>query len=171
MGVVGLQWVTAMVTVQKKVENHWISATVSNAQQRQEQSFRTVRRATPERKGSHLAKKFACSWFHSLPLWWLFVCSFIRKSCVCTCWKKWRPFYIYILFGHSPTMVDEKHFRLKWTHFRKIYKGYLSFFWSWKHILNTSQLTKILEGTLIPNIHCVMCVHNFRWNQTSNIIN
>jgi len=31
----------------KKVENHWFSATVSNAQQRQEQSFRTVCRATP----------------------------------------------------------------------------------------------------------------------------
>jgi len=45
----------------KKVENHWFCATVSNAQQRQEQSFRTVRRATPETKGSHVARKFACS--------------------------------------------------------------------------------------------------------------
>jgi len=45
----------------KKVENNWFSATVSNAQQRQEQSFRTVCRATPERKGSHLARKFTCS--------------------------------------------------------------------------------------------------------------
>jgi len=44
----------------KKVENHWFSATVSNAQ-RQEQSFRTVHRVTPERKGSHLARKLACS--------------------------------------------------------------------------------------------------------------
>jgi len=47
----------------KKVENHWFSATVSNAEQRQEQSFRTVPRTTPERKGSHLARKFACSCF------------------------------------------------------------------------------------------------------------
>jgi len=34
----------------KKVENHWFSATVSNAEQRQEQSFRTVPRTTPERR-------------------------------------------------------------------------------------------------------------------------
>jgi len=149
MGVVALEWVVAMVTVQKRL-NHWFSATVSNAQQRQEQSFGTVRRATPERKGSRLARKFTCSWFHSLPLWWLFVCSFIRKSCVYTCWKKWRPFYIYIcFFGHSPTMVNEKYFRFKWTHFRKIHKGRLSFFLSWRHFLDTSRLTKILEGTLI----------------------
>jgi len=45
----------------KKVENHWFSATVSNAQQRQEQSFWTVCKATPERKVSNLARKFACS--------------------------------------------------------------------------------------------------------------
>jgi len=78
----------------KKVENNWFSATVSNAQQRQEQSFRTVCRATlSERKGSHLARKFACSWFHLLPLWWLFFYMFIRKCCVCTCWKKWRQFF------------------------------------------------------------------------------
>jgi len=44
----------------KKVKNHWFSATVSNAQ-RQEQSFRTVHRATPDRNGSHLARKLACS--------------------------------------------------------------------------------------------------------------
>jgi len=44
----------------KKVENHWFSATVSNAE-RQEQSFRTVHRATPDRNGSHLARKLACS--------------------------------------------------------------------------------------------------------------
>jgi len=43
-----------------KVENHWFSSTVSNAEQTQEQSFRTVPRTTPERKGSHLARKFAC---------------------------------------------------------------------------------------------------------------
>ena len=153
MGVVALEWVVAMVTVQKRL-NHWFSATVSNAQQRQEQSFGTVRRATPERKGSRLARKFTCSWFHSLPLWWLFVCSFIRKSCVYTCWKKWRPFYIYIcFFGHSPTMVNEKYFRFKWTHFRKIHKGRLSFFLSWRHFLDTSRLTKIIEGHwLIPII-------------------
>jgi len=40
--------------------------------------------------------------------------------------------YIYIFFflGHSPTMVNEKYFCLKWTHFRKIYKGRLCFFLS-----------------------------------------
>ena len=130
----------------KKVENHWFSATVSNAERRQEQSFRTVHRTIPERKCSHSARKFACSWFHLFPLWCLFVCSLIRKSCVCTCWKKWRPFCIF--FGHSPTMVDEKYFRWKWTYFKKIYKGRLNFFWSWRHFLDTSRLTKILEGTL-----------------------
>jgi len=41
-----------------KVENHWFSATVNNAQ---EQSFQTVHRANPERNGSHLARKLACS--------------------------------------------------------------------------------------------------------------
>jgi len=30
------------------------------------------------------------------------LCLFIRKSCVCTRWQKWRP--IYILFSHSPTI-------------------------------------------------------------------
>jgi len=50
-------------------------------------------------------------------------CSFIRKSCVCMCWKKRRPFYMF--FSHSPTIVDEKYCRWKWTHFRKICKGRL----------------------------------------------
>jgi len=45
----------------KKVENYWFSATVSNEEQRQEQSFRTVHRTVPDRKGSHLARKFAYS--------------------------------------------------------------------------------------------------------------
>ena len=75
------------------------------------------------------------------------LCLFIRKSCVCTRWQKWRP--IYILFSHSPTIIDDKYFRWKWTHFRKIYKGRLSFFWSWWHFLDTGRLTKILEGTLL----------------------
>ena len=89
----------------KKVENHWFSTTASNGQQRQEQSFRTVRTTTPERKGSHLARKFACSWFHLLPLWWLFVWSFIKKSCVWTCWKKWRPFYIFLGVIHQQWLM------------------------------------------------------------------
>jgi len=59
MGVVRLKWVAVMVAVQKRL-NHWFSATVSNAEQRQEQSFTTLPRTTPERKGSHLARKFAC---------------------------------------------------------------------------------------------------------------
>jgi len=46
MGDVGLEWVAVMGRVAKKVENNWFSATVSNLQQRQEQSFRTVCRAT-----------------------------------------------------------------------------------------------------------------------------
>ena len=60
-------------------------------------------------------------------------------------------------FGHSPTMVDEKFLRWKWMHFRKIYKGRLSFFWSWRRFLGTSRLTKILEGTLVPK-HCSVCL-------------
>jgi len=131
-----------------KVENHWFSATVSNAEQRQEQSFRTVPRTTPERKGSHLARKFACSWFHLLPLWWLFVCSFKSENLACIRVGKSEAHFIFY-FGHSSTMVDEKYFRLKWTHFRKIYKGRLSFFSSWRHFLDTSRLTKILEGTVM----------------------
>ena len=55
-------------------------------------------------------------------------------------------------FSHSPKIVDEKYFRWKWTHFRKIYQGRLSFFWSWRHFLDTSRLTKILEGTLARSI-------------------
>jgi len=47
MGVAGLEWVAAMGRGPKKVENNWFSATESNPQQRQEQSFRTVCRATP----------------------------------------------------------------------------------------------------------------------------
>jgi len=63
MGVVGLERMGCCNGHgTKKVENHWFSATVSsNAQQRQEQSFRTACRITPERKGSHLTRNFACS--------------------------------------------------------------------------------------------------------------
>jgi len=50
MGVVGLEWVVVMGRDTKKVENHWFSATVSNEQQRQEQSVRPVRRATHVRE-------------------------------------------------------------------------------------------------------------------------
>ena len=42
MGVVGLEWVAVMGRGTNKVENNWFSATVSNAQQRHEQSFRTM---------------------------------------------------------------------------------------------------------------------------------
>jgi len=70
---------------------------------------------------------------------------FIRKCCVCTCWKKWRPFF----FWSFTKTGWWKLFRWKWTHFRKINKGRLSFFWSWRHFLDTSRLTKILEGTLL----------------------
>ena len=76
------------------------------------------------------------------------LCLFIWKSCVYTCWKKWRPFF----FSHSPTIVDEKYFRWKWTHLRKIYQGRLSLFWSWRHFLDTSRLAKISEGTLTGTI-------------------
>jgi len=69
-------------------------------------------------------------------------CSFIRKFCGCLCWKKWRPFIYF--FGRSPKMVDERYFSWKWTHVRNISKGHLSLFWSWRHILDTSRLTKIL---------------------------
>jgi len=43
----------------------------------------------------------------------------------------------------SPKMVDKKYFHWKWSHFRKISKGRLSFFWSWRYFLYTSRLTKI----------------------------
>ena len=88
MGVIGLKWVAVMVTVKKRLKTTGFSATVSNAQ-RQEQSFRIVHKATPDRKGSHLARKLACS-FHliSFIASVMTLCSFIRKSCVCTCWKK-----------------------------------------------------------------------------------
>ena len=33
------------------------------------------------------------------------VCSFIRKSCVCTCWKKWRPFYIFLVI-HQQSLTS-----------------------------------------------------------------
>jgi len=46
MRVVGLEWVAVMGRGTKKVVNNWFSATVSNAQQRHEQSFKTVCRAT-----------------------------------------------------------------------------------------------------------------------------
>jgi len=64
-------------------------------------------------------------------------------------------------FNQSPTIVYEKHFRWKWTHFRKIYQGRLSFFWSWRHFLDTSRLPKILEGTLLrPQIsHWTSIIH------------
>jgi len=129
----------------KKVENNWFSATVSNAQQRQEQSFRTVCRATlSERKGSHLARKFACSWFHLLPLWWLFfICLSENVACV-RVGKSEDNF-----FGHSLKLVDKKFYRWKWGYFRKIYKGRRSFFWSWRHFLDPRRLTKILVGTLV----------------------
>jgi len=47
MGDVGLKWVAVMGHGTKNVENHRFSATISNAQQRQEQSVRPVCRATP----------------------------------------------------------------------------------------------------------------------------
>ena len=128
----------------KKVENHWFSATVSNAQQRLEQSFRDRTQGKPWEKSSHLARTFACSKFHLLSLWWL--CLFIRKSCAYTCWKKWRLFYIFLDIQQQSWW---KVFLLKMDAFTKIYLGCLSFFRSWRHFLDTSQLTKILEGTLI----------------------
>ena len=146
MGVVRLKWVAVIVAVQKRLKITGF-ATVSYAEQRQEQSFTTPPRTTPERKGSHLARKFACGWFLLLPLWWLFVCSFKSENLACIRVGKIEDNFIFY-FGHSPTMVDEKYFRLKWMHFRKICKKRLSFFSSWWHFLDTSRLTKILEGTL-----------------------
>ena len=132
----------------KKVENHWFSTTANSGQQRQEQSFMTVHTTTPERKGSHLARKFAYSWFHLLPLWWLF-CLIVYQKIFCVNVLEKVKTILYFLGGHSPTMVDEMYFRWKWTHFRKIYKGRLSFFWSWRHFLHTSRLIKILRGNAV----------------------
>ena len=74
--------------------------------------------------------------------------------------------YIYFFFGHSPTMVAKKYFRLKWTYFRKIYKGRLSFFLSWQHFLDTSRLTKILRGNtgsdVMFSINVTGMIHNFK---------
>ena len=47
-----------------------------------------------------------------------------------------------IFFGHSLKLVDEKFFRWKWTHFSKIYKERLSFFWCWRHFLTPADLQK-----------------------------
>jgi len=70
MGVVGLEWVVVMGGGTKKVDNQWLSATVSNSQQRQEQSVRSVAHAgqpLSERKCSHLRRKFAYCSFNLLP--------------------------------------------------------------------------------------------------------
>jgi len=50
-----------------------------------------------ERKGSHLWRKFAYCSFHLLSdkcdaFFW----SFIKKCCLCTSWKKWRPFFFFL---------------------------------------------------------------------------
>jgi len=60
MGVVGLEWVVVMGGDAKKVENHWFSATVSNEQQRQEQSVRPVRMATRVREKRFTFVKEVC---------------------------------------------------------------------------------------------------------------
>jgi len=60
MEVVGLEWVVVMGRGTKKIENNWFSTTVSNEQQRQEQSFRTVRRATPVREKRFTFVKEVC---------------------------------------------------------------------------------------------------------------
>ena len=63
-------------------------------------------------------------------------------------------------------MVAKKYFRLKWTYFRKIYKGRLSFFLSWQHFLDTSRLTKILRGNtgsdVMFYINVTGMIHNFK---------
>ena len=72
---------------------------------------------------------------------------FVNQKILCVhVFKKVKT--ILHFFSHSPTIIDEKYFRWKWMHFRKIYQGRLSFFWSWWHFMNTGWLTKILEGTL-----------------------
>jgi len=149
-GVVGLEWVAVMVTVQKKVENHWFSATVSNAQQRQEQSFRTLREKVHIWLGSlHAANFIYCLCDDSLFVYQKILHVYGLKT-------------IFNFFSHAPTIVDEKYFCWKWTHFRKIYQGRLSFFWSWQNFLDTSWLTNILEGTLpsdstSPNDSFIFC--------------
>jgi len=72
--------------------------------------------------------------------------SFIRQSSVCTCWKKGRPFFLFLVIYH------------KWL-MKCIFVE--NMFLSWQHFLDASPLIKILEGTLV----IAQLVHNQRWEE------
>ena len=88
-------------------------------------------------------------WLGSLPAANFIYCLcddslFVYQKILCVyVLEKVKTFYTF--FSHSPTIIGEKYFCSKWTHFRKIYKGRLSFFWYWQHFVDTSRVTKILE--------------------------
>jgi len=73
------------------------------------------------------------------------LCSFIRKSCVCTCWKKWRPFYI--LFSRSPTIIDEKVFSLKMDAFQENLPGAPEFLLTLMALFGHQPSYKTLRGS------------------------
>ena len=94
------------------VEKYWFSATVNSVQQRQEQSFRNVwGRPLSQRKGSHLARKFACSWFHLLPLWWLFFSFVYQKMLRVYMLEKREDHFLFFLVIHEKYLM--KRFSVK----------------------------------------------------------
>ena len=54
-----------------------------------------------------------------------FFCLFIKKCCMCTCWKKWRPFFIFLGQKWFVKVFFGKIGRIK----KKFYKWRLSFFY------------------------------------------
>ena len=62
--------------------------------------------------------------------------SFITKYSMCTCWKKWGPFFVLLVIHQKWLMKCT--FVEKGCIFKKIYKWHISFFWSWQHFLDTS---------------------------------
>ena len=66
-----------------------------------------MRATTVWEKGWHLAKKFARSWFHLLPLWWPFFSFAYQKMLRVYMLEKKDHFYF---FGSFIEMVDEKFF-------------------------------------------------------------
>jgi len=50
------------------------------------------------------------------------LCMFAYQKILCVYVLEKVKTILYFFFGHSPTVVDKKYFRWKWTLFRKIYK-------------------------------------------------
>ena len=124
----------------KKVENHWFSAIHKDKNSHSgPHTEQTLREKVHIWLGSlHAANFIYCLCDDSLFVYQKILCVYVLE----------KVKTILHCFSHSPTIV-EKYFCWKWTHFRKIYQWRLSFFWSWRHFLDTSRLIKILEGTLV----------------------